>query len=161
MILAKCCHDLDIRGCWMRSVNRCPAWADYCTTVQKTPPKAHPPAVWMAVPSQKPVLRPVHLHGPAPSLARHCRNRERDSETAQTQTRAPEMVRFLSRFYPDLRLISDYRGWPISVVAHDPTPENLRAALQAGPYGRCVTAITTWWIIKSSPCSSPAGNRSR
>ena len=28
--------------------------------------------------------------------------------------------------------------WPVDVVATDPTPEKLRAALRTGPYGRCV-----------------------
>ncbi len=28
--------------------------------------------------------------------------------------------------------------WPVDVVATDPTPEKLRAALKTGPYGRCV-----------------------
>ncbi len=31
-----------------------------------------------------------------------------------------------------------WQGWPVSVVTDDPTEENLRAALQGGPYGRCV-----------------------
>ena len=29
-------------------------------------------------------------------------------------------------------------NWPVDVVATDPTPEKLRAALETGPYGRCV-----------------------
>jgi predicted dehydrogenase len=32
------------------------------------------------------------------------------------------------------------RGWPLDVVAPDPTLENLTAALRNGPYGRCVYA---------------------
>ena len=39
---------------------------------------------------------------------------------------------------PLLRQLSDYRGWPRSVVAMDPTPENVLEALRHGPYGRCV-----------------------
>jgi len=37
-----------------------------------------------------------------------------------------------------LRQMSAYRGWPISVIAQDPTPENIMSALKDGPYGRCV-----------------------
>ncbi len=29
-------------------------------------------------------------------------------------------------------------GWPVNVVATDPDPDKLRAALRTGPYGRCV-----------------------
>ncbi|NUM47084.1 MAG: Gfo/Idh/MocA family oxidoreductase [Anaerolineales bacterium] len=142
MILAKCCHDLDIlpwlldaeceslssvggllhyraenapEGAPARCLDGCPV-ADTCPY--------YAPFIYIDL---LPLWRAIAETGSGiPKLA------------AQTQTRAPEMVRFLSRFAPDLRLISDYRGWPISVVAHDPTPENLRAALQTGPYGRCV-----------------------
>lgn len=30
------------------------------------------------------------------------------------------------------------KGWPCNVLASDPTPESIRAALETGPYGRCV-----------------------
>ena len=56
----------------------------------------------------------------------------------RTQLRSPKLVSVLSQFIPDLRMVSDYRGWPSSVVAENPTPENLMAALKDGPYGRCV-----------------------
>lgn len=50
----------------------------------------------------------------------------------------PAVIRVMARFAPILRQITDYRGWPLSVVSDDPTPENILAALQSGPYGRCV-----------------------
>jgi hypothetical protein len=50
----------------------------------------------------------------------------------------PGLIRTLSRFIPVLRTLIDYRGWPSSAVADDPTPDNLLAALKTGPYGRCV-----------------------
>ena len=54
------------------------------------------------------------------------------------QERAPGLVRALSWILPPLRQISQFRGWPRSVIAKDPTLENLTAALKSGPYGRCV-----------------------
>ncbi|MHB1120413.1 MAG: Gfo/Idh/MocA family oxidoreductase [Bellilinea sp.] len=50
----------------------------------------------------------------------------------------PGLVRLLGKVYPPLRQISEYRGWPLTVAAQDPTPENLLEALLTGPYGRCV-----------------------
>lgn len=50
----------------------------------------------------------------------------------------PGLVRLLGKIYPPLRQISEYRAWPLSVVAEDPTPEKIMEALQYGPYGRCV-----------------------
>jgi hypothetical protein len=41
-------------------------------------------------------------------------------------------------FFPDLKMLVEYRGWPSSALTNDPTPENVLAALRVGPYGRCV-----------------------
>jgi len=57
---------------------------------------------------------------------------------ARAQERAPGLVRMLSYFAPPLRNAIDYRGWPRSVIAQQPTPDNLVEALRKGPYGRCV-----------------------
>lgn len=57
---------------------------------------------------------------------------------AITQQRAPGLLKMLTWMAKDLHQVSDYRGWPRSVVTMDPTSENLRAALSRGPYGRCV-----------------------
>ncbi|MBN2044016.1 MAG: Gfo/Idh/MocA family oxidoreductase, partial [Anaerolineales bacterium] len=48
------------------------------------------------------------------------------------------LVKALSYLIPDLKQITNYRGWPSSALTNDPTPENILAALQNGPYGRCV-----------------------
>jgi predicted dehydrogenase len=50
----------------------------------------------------------------------------------------PGWIKTWSKFIPDLKMLVDYRGWPSSVLANDPTPENILAALEDGPYGRCV-----------------------
>jgi predicted dehydrogenase len=47
-------------------------------------------------------------------------------------------VRWMARFAPVLRQMTEYRGLPFSAVTLDPTPENLENALREGPYGRCV-----------------------
>jgi predicted dehydrogenase len=56
----------------------------------------------------------------------------------QTQLRAPGLVKAASKLAPFLRQMSDYRGWPRSVLALNPTPDAILEALQDGPYGRCV-----------------------
>ncbi|MHB8113018.1 MAG: Gfo/Idh/MocA family protein [Bellilinea sp.] len=50
----------------------------------------------------------------------------------------PGLVNLLSTVISPLRQVTNYRGWPLTVLAEDPTPENIMAALQDGPYGRCV-----------------------
>lgn len=52
--------------------------------------------------------------------------------------RAPALVRALSHMIPLLRMITDYSGWPLTVLTSEPTAENINHALREGPYGRCV-----------------------
>jgi hypothetical protein len=52
----------------------------------------------------------------------------------------PGGLNLLARIYPPFRQITEYRGWPLSVLTPEPTPENILDALQTGPYGRCVYA---------------------
>jgi predicted dehydrogenase len=50
----------------------------------------------------------------------------------------PGLVKAASAVYAPLRQVVDYRGWPLNVLSSDPTPQNIAAALANGPYGRCV-----------------------
>lgn len=142
MILAKCCHDFDIllwlldRKCerlsstgallHFRAENAPPGAPQHCLDgcpVSGTCPYYAP---WIYI-DLIPLWRAV---AQSPEwIAR---------TAARTQLKAPWLVRRLSKVLPILRQISDYRGWPSSVVALDPTPETLMEALRDGPYGRCV-----------------------
>ena len=50
----------------------------------------------------------------------------------------PGLVQALKPFYPPLKELVDYHAWPLTVLAENPTRENLQEALRSGPYGRCV-----------------------
>jgi hypothetical protein len=53
--------------------------------------------------------------------------------------RLPGLVRAAAKILLPLRRLSEYTGWPRSVITDAPAdPEYLRQALEAGPYGRCV-----------------------
>jgi predicted dehydrogenase len=142
MILAKCCHDLDIL-IWMLG-RHCETLSSVGTLSHyraDNAPEGAPPRCLHGCPAQDtcpfyapfiyvdllPLWRAIGENATGlPKLA------------ARAQQRAPGLVKALSHLVPALRQVSDYRGWPRSVVAHDPTPENLLAALRTGPYGRCV-----------------------
>ena len=44
----------------------------------------------------------------------------------------------LKHTMPGMKTVSDYQGWPISVICDDNSPEARLHALKTGPYGRCV-----------------------
>jgi hypothetical protein len=51
----------------------------------------------------------------------------------------PGLVRATARIVPALRQLTDYAGWPRSIISDQPADlSSLREALEVGPYGRCV-----------------------
>ncbi len=142
MILAKCCHDLDIL-IWLLD-SRCLHLSSTGSLIyfkaENAPPGASSRCLnGCPIADTCPYYAPFIYIEMAPLWRSFA-----DSATgiprlaARLQTRRPWVIRALSHIYPALRQISAYRGWPRSVVALDPTPENLMEALKSGPYGRCV-----------------------
>lgn len=53
--------------------------------------------------------------------------------------RSPGLIKFLSKFIPLLKGLTEYSGWPRSTVSYPPQDTQvILQALQEGPYGRCV-----------------------
>jgi predicted dehydrogenase len=115
MILAKCCHDLDMLV-WLLD--------GHCESLSSVGGLMHYRA------ENAPAGAPLRCLDGCP-VADEC----------------PYYAPFIYLDLEPMRRISEdpaafnpaeYRGWPASVVALDPTPANVRAALETGPYGRCV-----------------------
>ncbi|MBC8497213.1 MAG: Gfo/Idh/MocA family oxidoreductase [Chloroflexi bacterium] len=142
MILAKCCHDLDIL-IWLMNQN-CAQLSSMGNLMHYRPENAPEGAPKYCL-DGCPVAETCPYYAPFiyVDLLPLWRNYADTAKgfpriAAQAQERAPGLVKALSNLAPSLREISEYRGWPRSVVAQDPTPENLMDALRDGPYGRCV-----------------------
>lgn len=143
MILAKCCHDLDIliwllgrcceslssvgglihfrpenapAGAPERCLDGCPA-AEQCSF--------YAPFIYKRL---IPFWRSVQ-ESLSPSYARWA---------IRSYLCSPNAFSRLAWLIPPLREISEYRKWPRNVITADPTEEGLMAALASGPYGRCV-----------------------
>jgi predicted dehydrogenase len=142
MILAKCCHDFDIL-LWVLD-RGCRALSSFGTLTHFRPenaPEGAPAFCLDGCPAagECPYYAPWIYVDLLP-LWRNVSNQASGWPrlVAHAQQRASGLVKALAHLLPDLRQASEHRGWPRSVVAHDPTPENLLMALQDGPYGRCV-----------------------
>jgi predicted dehydrogenase len=142
MILAKCCHDLDILP-WLldRHCERLNSTGCLIHFRAENAPPGAPPRCTDGCPaaSSCPYYAPFIYDGLTPlwrSAADSSAHIERFALRAYLQ--APWVMRLLSPVIPPLRFITHYRDWPRSAVTADPTREGLMKELRAGPYGRCV-----------------------
>jgi len=142
MILAKCCHDFDILLWWLG--RRCERLSSVGSLRHFRPENAPPGAPQRCLdgcPAEKtcPYYAPFIYLDLVPlwhSFAATAIGFPRWA--MQANLRTPGLFRAAGSIIPLLRQVSQYRGWPRSVVAVDPTPENVLEALRHGPYGRCV-----------------------
>jgi predicted dehydrogenase len=142
MILAKCCHDFDIlswvlgRSC--EQINSVGSLVHFCT---ENAPAGAPEFCLDGCPAAQtcPYYAPFVYRELTPLWRSFLATSSGfPNWVVQLQLRAPWMVKILSTFLPLLRQVSDYKAWPRSVVASNPTPENIQDAIRKGPYGRCV-----------------------
>lgn len=143
MILAKCCHDLDLLQWFVGSPaiklssfgslihfkpDNAPEGAptrctDGCPMEESCP--FYAPAIYLDLVPFKYALSQSSL--PHYKLA------------GELALRRPELTTPISILIPRLRELTQYTGWPRSVISDDPgNKEALLKALQEGPYGRCV-----------------------
>ncbi|MBN1267577.1 MAG: Gfo/Idh/MocA family oxidoreductase [Anaerolineales bacterium] len=142
MILAKCCHDLDILP-WILGQNpvQLASTGSLMHFRPENAPEGAPARCLEGCPAEDvcPYFAPFIYQDMAPfwnSFADTSRGFHRWA--ARTYIHYPNLIQALSLVVPALRQLTHYEGWPLSVLAQDPAPENIEAALRDGPYGRCV-----------------------
>lgn len=143
MILAKSCHDLDILY-WVLN-SRVRSISSTGNLLHFVPEKAPPGAPERCLdgcpaaescpffaPSLYLGLEPIYIGlsnavNPGIRLA------------GKLMRRSPDLMQTAAKFVPALRQLTEYSGWPRSVITDQPANlSSLRKALQEGPYGRCV-----------------------
>lgn len=144
MILAKCCHDMDLlhwlAGAPARRISSVGSLSHF--RPDKAPEGApercaagcphEPECIFSAIDIYvrlTPLLRLGMMSGSWPYRT-----------LAQMLERYPGPMESVARFVPPLRRYTDYSGWPVRVMATDYTREGRMRAVQdpANPYGRCV-----------------------
>ena len=143
MILAKCCHDLDVLP-WV--FNSHPLKLSSQGNLLHFRPENAPAGAPLRCTDGCPISETCPYYAPHIYLEKtpfwhsfsETSTRRFERWMTSTYIKSPQFVHLLQNFYPAIRQISEYKGWPLTVVASEPTRENIIKALQTGPYGRCV-----------------------
>ncbi len=143
MILAKCCHDLDLLV-WI--LGRQCQYLSSMGSLRHFRPENAPPGAPERCLDGCPSSQTCQYYAPfiyidLIPLWRSIREGASGFPKAviDAQLGAPAVVETLGKLIPALKQVSRYEGWPRSVVTSNPTPERLRQALaNDSPYGRCV-----------------------
>ena len=141
MILAKCCHDLDILFWNLGPTVRLSSSGALTHYRPENAPPGAPARCTDGCPAAKtcPWYAPrlyIELEQLL-QVAEHSPNRT-ERFGAGLLLHQPKLARTLRRLLPPLDRALDYRGWPLSVISEDTSLEARWEALRTGPYGRCV-----------------------
>lgn len=142
MILAKCCHDLDIL-LWLldSSCERLGSTGSLTHFCAENAPEGAPLRCLDGCPASQacPYYAPW-VYGEMTAFWRSFAGTARgfSARAVRAYLDHPRAFRALSTLVPPFRKVTGYRGWPLDVLAANPTPGNIEQALRDGPYGRCV-----------------------
>jgi predicted dehydrogenase len=141
MILAKCCHDMDILFWNLGPVRRLSSFGSLTHFRAENAPEGAPERCTDGCPAadECPWYAP-RLYLELVPLLHVARRSSVASERlgAALILEHPSLASGARRLIPGLDAALDYRSWPISVISEDTSPEARRRALETGPYGRCV-----------------------
>lgn len=142
MILAKCCHDLDIL-LWLLD-SSCERLSSTGSLIHFRPENAPPGAPQRCLdgcPASRecPYYAPW-VYGDLTAFWRSFADTASgfSAWAVRSHLNHPRAFRAFSALIPPFRRVTGYRGWPLDVLTPQPTAENIEKALREGSYGRCV-----------------------
>jgi predicted dehydrogenase len=143
MILAKCCHDLDLLT-WF--TGETPQSLSSFGSLAHFRPENAPPDAPMRCTDGCPVEHSCPFFAPAvyidlvPFKFALSQSKIPLYKIVGSQSlKRPRVIQAISSVIPRLRELTNYQGWPRSVISDHPgNEESLLKALREGPYGRCV-----------------------
>ncbi len=137
MILAKCCHDLDILTWNLGSCAQLSSFGSLLHYRAENAPAGAPERCtdgcpvatdcpWYAPRLYLDLIPLMHVARRSPDVGQRI--------AARLGLQAPTLLHLVRRLVP----AADYRGWPVSTISEDLSPRGRRQALETGLYGRCV-----------------------
>jgi predicted dehydrogenase len=143
MILAKCCHDLDLLVWFIgEPVTYLSSYGSLRHFRSENAPQGAPRRCTDGCPVENncPFYAPmiyIELE-PFKSALSHATN-PIFRLTGSLSLRYPQLIKTISKIIPPLQELTEYEGLPRSAISADPANEDaLLKALKEGPYGRCV-----------------------
>ncbi len=143
MILAKCCHDLDLLYWFLgEKVQRLSSFGNLRHYRPENAPEGAPLRCTDGCPAAAtcPYYAPRIYRDSLPikQAVSQTNNRLYQAVGALTLHR-PKLAQALGKIIPPVRTLSDYSGWPRSTITDHPQSDSaVMKALREGPYGRCV-----------------------
>ncbi len=143
MILAKCCHDLDLLV-WFTgdTVINLSSFGSLGHFKPENAPLGAPERCTDGCPEEKtcPFYAPAIYIDLAPFKHEISQSANPVYRIIGNQSlKNPQLIKNLAKIVPPLRALTEYEGLPRSAICDDPgNEEALLIALQEGPYGRCV-----------------------
>jgi len=141
MILSKCCHDFDILFWNLGPVKRLSSFGSLLHYRAENAPPGAPERCTDGCPyeAECPWYAPRLYLDLIPLMQEGRRSRSAlERLIAGLYLDYPSLTNLARRLIPPLDAGLDYRGWPISTISEDTSPQARRRALESGPYGRCV-----------------------
>jgi predicted dehydrogenase len=141
MILAKCCHDLDLIYWFVGA--KCKKISSFggLTFFKKenAPPEATKRCVDCPL-KDKCEFSAYQIYSGKPffDLAMNSPHMGILKRLAKMRVKHPNFTKFLSKFFPIVRTIIPWKQWPTNTITEDLTEEGIAKAIAEGPYGRCV-----------------------
>jgi len=141
MILAKCCHDLDVLFWNLGACQRLSSSGSLLHYRPENAPAGAPqfcmdgcPAAdecpWYAPRLYLEIIPLLRVARDSPVWWEHL--------AASLALDHPKVAGMAKSLVPGYGKALDYRSWPLSVISEDTSLESRRKALENGPYGRCV-----------------------
>ena len=143
MILAKCCHDLDLLTWFTGEAPRSlSSFGSLEHFIPGNAPPGAPPRCTDGCPVEEscPFYAPAIYIDLAPFKYALSQSKNPLYKLIAGQSlKHPKSIQALSFVIPPLRELTEYKGLPRSAISDDPgNVESLMKALREGPYGRCV-----------------------